>query len=110
MTLKNSVHSLVLQVLADGLVRCWGTNRYGQLGHEDSSQKLLADSRLPVTALGDGMFVIQLAAGDEHTCAILQDSSLKCWGRGFTGQRGPQHAIVNDVGCAHHPVGQYLQD
>ena len=27
-------------------------------------------------------------AGDEHTCAVLADRSLRCWGKGLAGRRG----------------------
>ena len=29
-----------------------------------------------------------LDAGDEHTCAILADRSVRCWGKGRAGRRG----------------------
>ena len=81
------------QVLADGSTRCWGLNDSGQLGH--ASTEAAGDApgemgaALPVTELGDGMVVQKIAAGTDHTCAILQDASLKCWGWGQHGQPGP---------------------
>src|SRR5215467_10807704 len=29
-----------------------------------------------------------LDAGDEHTCAVLADRSLRCWGKGLAGRLG----------------------
>ena len=29
-----------------------------------------------------------LDAGDEHTCALLADRSLRCWGKGLAGRLG----------------------
>ncbi|CAE7805594.1 unnamed protein product [Symbiodinium sp. CCMP2592] len=79
-------------VLADGSVRCWGLNDKGQLGN--AGTEFAGDdpgemgAALPVTELGDGVVVQQIASGNDHTCAILQDASLKCWGWGVHGQLG----------------------
>jgi alpha-tubulin suppressor-like RCC1 family protein len=34
----------------------------------------------------------QIAAGGDHTCALLQSSQVKCWGAGGRGQLG--HGIA----------------
>jgi alpha-tubulin suppressor-like RCC1 family protein len=34
---------------------------------------------------------VQLAAGDYHTCARLDDGAVRCWGLNFTGQLGYGH-------------------
>jgi alpha-tubulin suppressor-like RCC1 family protein len=39
----------------------------------------------PVTASGN---VAQVACGDYHTCALLKDGTIKCWGRNKGGQVG----------------------
>ena len=76
-----------LQVLADESLKCWGENGWGQLGHgsTDSVQPLV-DPNLPKTLLGSGVSVMKVAAGGWHTCAILQDETLKCWGRNLNGE------------------------
>lgn len=73
-----------------GQVKCWGTNRYGQLGLGDrrsrgSSASHMGDA-LPTVALGEK--VMQLAAGYEHTCALLEGGDIRCWGRNNHGQLG----------------------
>ncbi len=40
--------------------------------------------------------VVQLAAGSVHTCALVSDGSVRCWGRGERGQTG--HGSTEDVG------------
>ena len=35
-----------------------------------------------------GGTVVQLTAGDEHTCALLDSGAVRCWGSGFLGQLG----------------------
>ena len=83
--LAGSYHTCA--ILNDGSVKCWGRNNYGQLGYGDTTER----SAPPATAtvnLGDDMTAIQLAAGQNHTCAILNDNSLKCWGLDDNGQVG----------------------
>ncbi len=72
--------------LDDGTVKCWGDNRDGQLGlGVRGSRGVLPGemgANLPVVDLGPGRTALQLAAGYEHTCARLNDRTVKCWGAG----------------------------
>src|SRR5262245_25559718 len=46
-------------------------------------------SNLPTVNLGSGRIALRLAAGGGyHTCALLDDGSLKCWGINDLGQLG----------------------
>ena len=44
--------------------------------------------RLPAVDLGTGRTATAIAAGGVHTCALLDDKSLKCWGANGNGQLG----------------------
>lgn len=81
-------HTCVL--LNDGTVKCWGDNTYGQLG-----VPTLSSSKVPVTvsSFGANRFAVELAAGKNHTCALLNDSSISCWGHNGYGSLG-----VNESG------------
>ncbi|MBS1961628.1 MAG: hypothetical protein JST04_05400 [Bdellovibrionales bacterium] len=70
-------------VLSTGGVQCWGYNSNGQLGSGSTSNQLGATS---VSTLSSG--VTALAAGLAHTCALLSDGSMKCWGLNSSGQLG----------------------
>jgi alpha-tubulin suppressor-like RCC1 family protein len=69
---------------ADGLgVKCMGSNDGGQLG--DGSNQ---DSASPVTVYGWGDVPLSIAAGGSHTCAILRNKSVQCFGSNGQGQLG----------------------
>jgi len=79
-------------ILDDDSVKCWGDNSWGQLGlgntaHRGDGSDEMGDFLLTVE-LGSGRSAQALAAGDAHTCALLDDDSVKCWGRGSFGQLG----------------------
>ncbi len=62
----------------NGAVKCFGTNRDGQLGRATNVGQLGANST-PGQVTGLGSSVTQIAGGDDHTCAIA-GGVLKCWG------------------------------
>jgi len=79
-------------MLDDGSVKCWGNNSVGPLGLGDTQQRGDGPGEmgatLPAVNLGPGKTALQLTAGLGHTCARLDDGSVKCWGRNFEGQLG----------------------
>ena len=79
-------------LMADGRVKCWGQNTYGQLGLGNSANRgnhanEMGDA-LAFVDLGSNNTAIQLVAGVYHTCALLNDGRVKCWGRSGSGQLG----------------------
>ena len=69
-----------------------GHNDQGQLGYghtddlgDDANE--MGDSLAPVD-LGAGRTAIAVAGGAEHTCAVLENSEMKCWGEGSFGRLG----------------------
>lgn len=85
-----AVHTCV--ILDDHSVKCWGANTYGQLGlgntlnRGDNANEMGED--LPVVDLGLGRGAKDITASGEHTCATLDDDTLKCWGANYGGQLG----------------------
>ena len=69
-------------LLSRGLVQCWGSNTYGQLGNGTTT-----DSPVPVTVSGI-VDAAAVAAGRDHTCALLGTGAIQCWGRNSAGQLG----------------------
>lgn len=75
-------------IISDGTVRCWGDNTYGQLGLGHTTA--IGDNEVPssVAVVNVGGVVKQLVAGDDHTCALLDNGHVRCWGRNNIGQLG----------------------
>jgi alpha-tubulin suppressor-like RCC1 family protein len=83
----NQTHSCV--VLANHQARCWGSNSAGQLG--DGNADDTADHAVVVengSGTGPLTGVAQISAGSNHTCAVLTNGQVRCWGSGTFGQRG----------------------
>ncbi len=70
-------------LLADGTVWCWGDGSAGQLGQDES-----LDSPTPVAVQGLPGVATQIDAGGYHTCALLADGGVACWGENRFGQLG----------------------
>ena len=79
-------------LLDDATVKCWGANAKGQLGYGDTASRGKAvgemGNNLLTVDLGSGRSAVQIATGGFHTCAILDNGSVKCWGEGERGQLG----------------------
>lgn len=77
-------------VMEDGTVSCWGNNSSGQLGNgrsginrDDRSE----NTATPVTVM-DIDDAKEIATGWDHTCALVEDSTVSCWGSNSFGQLG----------------------
>lgn len=66
-----------------GGLLCWGGNNHGQLGDGTTTGRL---TPLAVSGLGSG--VAMVSAGASHSCAALNDGSMRCWGKNNVGQIG----------------------
>ncbi|MFN8491195.1 MAG: hypothetical protein U0350_26600 [Caldilineaceae bacterium] len=67
----------------NGGVLCWGKNDFGQLG--DNTQ---TNHYTPTAVSGLSSGVQAIAAGSYHTCALLNNGAVKCWGWNWAGQVG----------------------
>ena len=82
-------HSCAIDTSGD--IQCWGDGRYGQLGNGSNSASLL-----PVNvSLPTGAKAVDVALGIYHTCALLTNGSVMCWGDGTYGQLGAGWATTS---------------
>jgi len=83
-------------LLTGGKVRCWGGGTLGTLGYGNINN--IGDTETPASA-GDvsvGGVVKQLTAGENFTCALLEDGKVRCWGQGVSGTLG--YGAVDNIG------------
>jgi alpha-tubulin suppressor-like RCC1 family protein len=93
-------HTCVL--LSDSTIKCWGDNAYHQLGYDEDED--IGDDELPSdmpavsVSTTPGITVTEISAGYSHTCALLSDGSVKCWGANNYGQlaRGTPANVADD--------------
>ena len=104
-------------VIGRGQVRCWGDNTNGQLGqgnidfvgHANSGAADQLNEINPVP-LGTNTTAMQVAAGHNHSCALVRNTSnqqgVKCWGKNDLGQLGL--GDTNNRGDAPDELGDSL--
>jgi alpha-tubulin suppressor-like RCC1 family protein len=76
--------------VADSRLRCWGFGQNGRLGtgNEDSIGDTESPASIPTVNLGAGRSAKAVTAGGSHTCAILDDDTVRCWGYAYYGELG----------------------
>jgi len=72
---------------ADGRVLCWGAHNEGQLGYGLGQDRADPVEVPGVWEAGFGA-AVQVAAGSNHSCALLSSGRVRCWGRNYEGQLG----------------------
>lgn len=70
---------------ANGDVWCWGDDTDGQVGNTDTPIDPVWPTPQHVTGVDD---VIDVAAGQNHACAVQADATVSCWGSDDYGQLG----------------------
>ncbi|MTD45230.1 hypothetical protein GKE82_13250 [Conexibacter sp. W3-3-2] len=98
---SGSSHSCALA--QGGAVYCWGRNIVGQTGDGTAAENRGDDpgERPFRVALPDGLGAKQVATGANHSCAILTDTSVACWGGNANGVLGLGQP---DDGASHLPA------
>jgi alpha-tubulin suppressor-like RCC1 family protein len=82
--------------MANGDVMCWGNNADGQLGSgsavpskTNGTSTAIIVKKDALTPLGSNASIgASLSLGGAHSCALVSDRSVWCWGRNTMGQLG----------------------
>jgi len=96
----------VVNVQQKQKVKCWRNNNYGQIGNGKAKAGYEGAEKFPVfvkdqvdvkgskvtsanaTTAKDLEDVLMITAGDYHACALMKDTTVRCWGRNYKGQLG----------------------
>ena len=99
MVAAGSFHAIALSL--GGAVYSWGFNKYGQLGHGNTES-----CALPVrVSFLTGCVVTQVAAGDEHSCALGNTLHGRHFGTAFDKNK-PEQAMFTWGDNKHGQLGQ----
>jgi len=88
--------------LEDGAVKCWGASNYGQLGYGNTNYVGYLERPSEVGSVALGRPAIALVSGYNHTCALLDNFDLLCWGRAASGSLG--YGNTNNIGDDETPL------
>jgi alpha-tubulin suppressor-like RCC1 family protein len=97
-------HNMVL--CADGSLVTWGSNSFGQLGDNTTTQRnvpVAVNAVSGVSALA-GKSVVAMAAGGQHNLALCTDGSVAAWGFNGSYQLGDGTATQRSVPVAVNAV------
>lgn len=103
----------------NGSVKCWGANHLGQLGNGNKTKEEIEEELLDRKNNGENITIeeinaeqnkltssipvkvkdsndvitnaIEISAGENHTCALLQAGNVKCWGDNKNNLLGDQN-------------------
>src|SRR6478735_287348 len=70
--------------MPNGSVKCWGSNNFGESALGYTGGLYPTPSSVPTL----GARVIDLSANYFHTCAVLENFTVQCWGYNYDGQLG----------------------
>jgi alpha-tubulin suppressor-like RCC1 family protein len=77
-----------------GTVYCWGENDMGELGNGTFNTELNQDGiSTPGAVTGLPLQPTAISSGSSHTCALLKNGSIWCWGYNNSSQLGDGSAI-----------------
>jgi alpha-tubulin suppressor-like RCC1 family protein len=110
----SSGYSFSCAILSTNVTKCFGGNPNGQLGlgnvadtADTSPGGTTFGASLPAVQLGTNKYAVSITLGHQHSCALLNDASIKCWGDNAYGQLGLGVSSSN-VGTGSTDMGDNL--
>ncbi len=95
-------------VTNSGVMKCWGDNRFGQLGSGPTAPGAVPQSNTPL-GIDLATKYSQVTAGGSHTCGLAfaninTPGTLSCWGDNTYGQLGSGPNTAGAVPQSNNPV------
>ncbi|MEX0598668.1 MAG: hypothetical protein WD512_19450, partial [Candidatus Paceibacterota bacterium] len=103
---SSGFHNCVL--LDSGAVRCWGQGYWGQLGYGNTNSIGVLQTPASAGDVSLGGVATFIATGESHSCAILSNGKVRCWGHGNLGRLG--YADSESVGDDETPGSKGFMD
>lgn len=101
--------------LFSGMVWCWGSNLYGQIGNVGGG--INNAPNLPKrVSMPEGIIINSISAGSNHTCAVAMNGQAYCWGLNSMQQSNPHPAYCTSSAfppqfpCAVVPIPNPIPD
>ena len=91
-------------LLQNNDVMCWGSNRFDQIDASIPETKVST----PLEKTGFSSGIASLSAGGNHTCAVLFNGSIQCWGNNQDGQLGGGNTTPNDELVTTPPANGFV--
>lgn len=85
-------------LLSDYTIKCWGQNDSMQLADTTSTNR---NAPIVPTGLPASYSAREISLGASHSCLVLQNSQVYCWGIYSSGQQTP--GSVQPANVAHNP-------
>ena len=97
-------------ILDDDSLKCWGLAAYGRTGNGLASHDIsyIGDAAGEMAALspvdlGTGRTARHVSCGGSHTCVVLDNGMLKCFGWGTYGETGRGKRVMLGIGPISSP-------
>ena len=88
--------------LQSGDVHCWGSGFGGALGYGNGNTIGDDETGDSTEAVMLGAATVWVSTGVSHTCAVLDDGDVRCWGGNGGGQCG--FGVLDTIGDDEQPV------
>lgn len=92
----------ICAVMDGGSVRCWGGNYNGELGAGLGQRQNVSDAGESVELVFPSP-VVQIKAGWSHTCVLMEDGAVRCWG-------GNDHGALGLGDTRSRRVAEFVDD
>jgi alpha-tubulin suppressor-like RCC1 family protein len=90
-------------LLADGSIRSWGEGL--SLGYGTTADVGNAPGEMPpaIVSLGNPVIALSKGTSGSHSCAMLADATVRCWGSNSAGQLGYGNLLTIGDGANEMP-------